>query len=436
MRHYPVREGPRATGVTKRLSARTQAFQGPQQARRLDGADPLAGIYDRFYHPPDTLYLDGNSLGLLSRDAEHSLLRALAEWKRLGVGGWLDGDRPWAHYGERLGARLAGLVGAEPHEVVVTGSTTANLHHLVAGLYAPTPERHVIVADALNFPSDLHALKGQIALRGRDAGASLRVVPSRDGNLIEEADVETALGPDVAILVLPAVLYRSGQWLDVPRLTRAAHEAGAVVAWDLSHAIGAVPLALSDAGVDMAFWCTYKYLNAGPGSIAGLYINRRHHGVKPALPGWWGQTVERKFEMHPDHQPAPGAAGWQIGTIPILAAAPLWGALNLVEDAGIGRIREKSVGLTSFLIDCVDALLPEEESGIRVVTPREPERRGGHVALACPRNAAALLKGLEARGIVADLRPPDVLRFTPSPLSTRFQDVWRAISILAKVVKG
>lgn len=430
------REGAATLGLFQRSPRGPRAFEGSQQARRLDGADPLATLYDRFYHPPDAVYLDGNSLGLLSRDAERSILRALAEWKRLGVGGWLDGDRPWAHYGERLGARLAGLVGAQPSEVVVTGSTTANLHHLVCGLYAPTETRHVIVVDALNFPSDLHAIKGQVALRGRDPGTSLRIVRSRDGNLIEEEDVEAALGPDVALLLLPAVLYRSSQWLDIPRLTRAAHEAGAVVAWDLSHAIGAVPLALTDAGADMAFWSTYKYLHAGPGSIAGLYIHGRHHGVKPALPGWWGQTLERKFEMLPDHVPAAGAAGWQIGTIPVLSAAPLWGALDIVEEAGMDRIREKSVGLTSFLIDAVDALLPEEETGVRVATPRDPERRGGHVALSCPRGAGELLRGLEARGIVVDFRPPDILRLAPSPLSTRYQDVWRAVSVLAKLVRG
>jgi kynureninase len=415
-----VRPFPRSTHTSSTLRAK---------ARELDARDPLAPLRERFYCDPDVLYFDGNSLGLLSRDAEAALLRALDQWRRLAARAWLQASPPWVDYGERLGDRVAALVGAEPGEVVVTGSTTVNLHHLVAALYRPDETRHVIVAAATEFPSDLHALTGQIVLRGRDPGRSLRLIHPREGGLIEEADIESATGRDTSLLVLSAIHFRTSQRFEMARLTRHAQAAGARVIWDLSHAVGVAPVELNRIGADAAFWCHYKYLHAGPGAVGGLYLNRRHHGIRPALPGWWGQTTEAKFEMSGRHAPAPGAAAWQIGTIPILAAAPLWGALDVVEAAGIGRIREKSMALTSFLIECVDRVLPEQ---MRVGSPRDPERRGGHVALECLGDAPAILTRLESRGVVADYRPPNVLRLTPAPLTTRFEDVVRMVEVIGK----
>jgi len=402
-------------------------------ANELDARDPLASFRDRFFCDPATLYFDGNSLGLLSRDAERSLLRALDQWKQLAARAWLEADPPWVEYGERLGARVAALVGAAPDEVVVTGSTTVNLHHLAAAFYRPDGTRHAIVAAATEFPSDLHALAGQIVLQGHDPKRSLRLIHPGPEGVIEEEDIESALGPDTSLLVLSAILFRSGQRFDMARLTRAAQAAGARVIWDLSHAVGSIPVELSRIDADAAFWCHYKYLHAGPGAVGGLYLNRRHHDMRPALPGWWGQTTEAKFEMSGRHAPAPGAAAWQIGTIPILAAAPLWGALDLIESAGIDRIREKSVALTTFLIECVDALLPERATEVRIASPRDPERRGGHVAVACPGETAVMPDTLASRGVVADYRPPNLLRLTPAPLTTRFEDVVRVVEALEQI---
>jgi kynureninase len=407
-----------------------------ERARGLDAADPLAPFRGRFYYPPGRLYFDGNSLGLFPKDSERTLLKALEEWKTLAAAAWLDGDPPWVHYGEELGSRVAAFVGARGDEVVVTGSTTMNLHHLVATFFRPEAGRRVIVADTLNFPSDLHALRGQVLLHRLDPHDSLRLVPSRDGWTIDEADVEAALGPDVALVVLSAVLFRSSQWLDMRRLTRAVHAQGALMLWDLSHAIGAVPLFLDDLDADAAFWCHYKYLHAGPGAVGGLYVNRKHHARIPALPGWWGQTLDRMFAMSVEHEPAPGAARWQTGTIPILSAAPLRGALDVIEEAGLSRMREKSVGLTTFLIECVDALFPEPTPRARVISPRASGRRGGHVAIECPGHAAALESDLKDRGVVIDVRPPDLLRLTPAPLTTSYEDVWRAVSILREAIEA
>jgi kynureninase len=413
----------------------THAWDGAARARELDAADPLAALRESFHIPEGILYLDGNSLGLLSRESESSLLRALDEWKRLGVRGWFSAEPPWIEWGERLGDRVAPLVGAAPGEVVVTGSTTVNLHHLVATLYTPRAGRDVIVAAEIDFPSDLHALRGEVALRGLDPGRCLRLVRSRDGRTIEEADVEAAIGDDVAIVALSQVLYKSGQLLDAARITSHAHARGALAGWDLSHSIGAVPVRLDEWGADFAIWCHYKYLNAGPGAIAGLFLARAHHGRQPALPGWWGQDRRAMFEMRAGHEPAPDARAWQIGTIPILSVAPLWGSLELIERAGIARIREKSLGLTAFLMECVERAGVVSDGGARIGTPREAHRRGGHVALETP-HAGRVRSALARRGVVTDFRPPDAIRLTPSPLTTRYADVWEAVAILSDVLSS
>src|SRR5918994_3928622 len=296
----------------------TLDLTGDSYARDLDARDPLASFRDRFYVPPDTIYLDGNSLGLLSRDAEAALLGALDDWKRLGVAGWLGAEPAWFSLGEELGARTAPLVGAEAEAVVVTGSTTVNLHNLVATFYRPAGERRQIVATALDFPSDVYALGSQIALKGGDPACDLVLVPSRDGRTVAEADIVAAMTDEVALVMLPSVLYRSGQLLDMAWLTAAAHERGITIGWDCAHSVGAVPHRFDDWGVDFAFWCSYKYLNAGPGAVGALYVDRRHWGKAPGLAGWWGYHKERQFDMVHAWEGAPAAGAWQIGTIPVL----------------------------------------------------------------------------------------------------------------------
>lgn len=401
------------------------------QAVELDRVDPLAGFRSRFYVPDGVIYLDGNSLGLLSRDAEASLLRVLDEWKRLAVDGWTRAQPAWFETGERLGAMMAELMGAPAEEVVVTGSTTVNLHQLVRTFYRPTRERFVIVADRLNFPSDQYALEAIVAERGLDPAEAIRWVPSRDGRTIEEADVEAALDRDVALLLLPSVYYTSGQLLDVARLTRAAHRAGALAGFDLCHSAGVMPHRLDEWDVDFAFWCTYKYLNGGPGATAALYVNRRHFGRRPALAGWWGSRKDRQFDMTPDFITAPHAGAWQIGTIPMLSTAPLEGALRVALDAGIDRVREKSLRQTEYLIALADAHL--REFGFELATPRDPARRGGHVALAHPQ-AVRIAKALKAAGVVPDFRVPDIVRLAPSPLYTSYREIWDAVMRLRDIM--
>ena len=405
-------------------------------ALALDAADPLAPFRDRFHLPPGRVYLDGNSLGLLSRDAERETLTALEQWKTLAVGGWLEADPPWFTLGEDLGAMTAPLVGAEPGSVVVAGGTTVNLHALVATFYRPEGRRRKIVATALDFPSDVYALAAQVHLHGGDPATDLVLIPSDDGRTIDEAGIIAALTDEVALALLPSVLYRSGQLLDIPRLAAAARERGVSLGFDCAHSIGAVPHDFDAWDVDWAFWCSYKYLNAGPGAIGGLYVNRRHWGTAPALPGWWGYEKARQFDMAFDWRSAEGAGAWQIGTPSLLASAPLRGSLRLFAEAGIGALRAKSLAQTGYLIDLLemDGLLAPP-FGYGIGTPREAARRGGHVAVEHP-EGPRIARALKVRGVVPDFRAPNVIRLAPVPLYTSFHDVWQAVRALREVVAG
>ncbi len=405
-----------------------------RDAQARDDADPLARFRARFYVQPGRIYLDGNSLGLLSRDAEAAVLRVLDEWKTLGIEGWTEANPPWFTLSETLADGVADLVGADRGEVIVTGSTTINLHQLLATLYdsgAPNGGTK-IVADVLNFPSDLFALDSHLRLRGLDPQAHLVKVPSRDGRTLHADDVLTALArPDVQMAVLPSVVYVSGQLLPMERITQEARKRGVVIGWDCSHSIGAVPHELTSWGADFAFWCHYKYLNAGPGAVGGLYLHKRHHGRTPGLAGWFSSRKDRQFDLTHDLSPAPDAGALQIGTPHVLSLAPLAGALQIHREAGLDRIREKSLALTDFLRTVAeDALGP---LGVTFATPLEDNDRGGHLAVVHP-DAARLSRALRAAGVTPDFRPPDVVRLAPVALYTSFTDCAEAVRRLHAIL--
>ena len=402
-------------------------------ARRLDAADPLRHFRARFYTRPDRIYLDGNSLGLASRDAESAVLAALEAWKHHAIDGWTEGERPWFYLAEELGALQADLVGAQPDELVVTGTTTANLHSLVATFYQPNGRRTKLLADELNFPSDIYALGSQVRLRGYDPAEHLILAKSRDGRTLHESDLIAAMTDDVGLVMLPSVLYRSGQLLDLERLTRAAHERGIPIGFDCSHSVGAVPHRLHDWGVDFAFWCNYKYVNGGPGAVGSLYVHRRHFGTQPGLVGWFGCNKERQFDMALEFDQAPGAGAWQISTPPVLSAAALYGALAISREAGIQAIRRKSLDQTTYLIHLVDQLLSAAPYSFSIGTPRDEPRRGGHVALEHP-EAVRLARALKARGIIPDFRPPNVIRLAPIALYTTYEELWQTVQTLRQIL--
>lgn len=404
------------------------------RAAALDRDDPLARFRDRFYVKPGEVYMDGNSLGLLSRDAEAALKNALDQWKMLGIDGWLRADPPWFYLGEELGRRQAALVGAEPDEVVATGTITVNLHALVATFYEPVGERRKILIGELDFPSDVYALAAQIALRGGDPARDLVKAPSRDGRTIEEDDIVAAMTDDVALVLLPSVLYRSGQLFDMQRLTAEARARGIPIGFDCAHSAGAIPHEFDAWGVDFAFWCNYKYLNAGPGSVGSLYVNRRHFDRVPALPGWWGYNKDRQFDMLHEFEGAGTAGAWQISTISVLGAAPLLGSLDIVAEAGIERLRSKSLAATDYLMELLVAGgLTSAPYNYRIGTPRAHARRGGHVAVEHD-DAARIVKALKARGVVPDFREPNVIRLAPVPLYVSFADVWDAARHLREIL--
>jgi len=410
----------------------TDVDEALARARERDDADPLSGFRERFAIP-DEYYMDGNSLGPISTDAESTLQSAVDEWRELGIRGWTDADPDWFHYGERLGDELAPLVGAREHEVVVADSTTLNIHKLVGSFLDARGDRPpgVLVND-LDFPTDHYAIAAQLRQRGFDPDEHLHRVESPDGRTIPADAVAAALDEhDVGIVFMPSVLYRSGQLLDVERITDLAHDHGAFAGFDLAHSIGVVPHDCHDVGVDFAVWCSYKYLNAGPGAIAGLYVHEAHHDVDPALAGWWGNDKQTQFDMALEFDPAPDAGRHQVGTVPVLAAAPLDGALDVVHDAGIDRIREKSLALTEYLVDRVDDRLADH--GVAVGTPRDPDRRGGHVALEHD-EAYRLSEALRDHGVVTDFRKPNVVRVAPAPLYTRFEDVHDVVTIIEEIL--
>ncbi|MBP1661214.1 MAG: kynureninase [Candidatus Aminicenantes bacterium] len=403
------------------------------EARRLDRADPLGRFRRRFFTRPGTIYLDGNSLGLLSRDSAASLQKVLKSWETLGVRGWLEADPPWFTLAERLGARCAALVGAAPDEVVLSGTTTVNIHALVNTFFRPEGRRTKIVADELDFPTDVYALKSALKLRGLDPADHLVLVPSADGLTLDEGEIARRFDGTVALAFLPSVLYRSGQLLDMGFLTARAHEKGVIIGFDCSHSVGAVPHAFDEWGADFALWCSYKYLNGGPGATAFLYVNRRHFGKDPALAGWFGSAKDKQFDMSLDFEPAPSAGRWQISSPSILNAAPLIGSLSIFEEAGIEAVREKSLRMTRFLMDLVDGLLTEAPYGFSIGTPREDRRRGGHVALVHP-EGLRIAEALRGRGVVPDFRPPDIVRIAPVALYNTYAEMGELVRHLRDIM--
>ncbi len=317
--------------------------------------------------------------------------------------------------------------------MIVTNGTTVNLHQLLATLFQPRPGRDRILIDALAFPSDRYAVQSHLRLRGLDPGTHLAIAPSHDGLTVTEDDIVTAMTPDVQAAVLPAVQFRSAQLLDMERLAAEARRRGIVIGFDCSHSIGAVPHRLSAWGADFAFWCSYKYVNGSPGGSGGLYLNRRHFGTAPGLAGWFSSDKERQFEMPFALAPAAGAGCLQIGTPAILAMAPLAGALEILEEAGLDRLRRKSLALTRYLMALADAELAT--FGFRIGTPREERRRGGHVCLLHPQ-APAVSRALSAAGVVQDHRPPEILRLAPVPLYNTFVECREAVRRLREVVSA
>jgi len=398
----------------------------------MDERDSLKDYRDRFLIPKtssgDCIYLCGHSLGLQPKTAAAYVEQELKDWAALGVEGHFHAKNPWMRYHRLLTEQTAELVGAKPLEVVVMNSLTVNLHLMMVSFYRPTKERHKIVVERGAFPSDQYAVKSQISFHGFDPAASLIELTPRPGeSCLHDEDIDALIereGHEIALIMLGGVNYATGQAFDMARITRAGHARGCVVGFDLAHAAGNLLLKLHEWGPDFAVWCSYKYLNGGPGCIAGCFVHERytHSWELPRFAGWWGHDEGSRFEMGPEFQPMPGADGWQLSNPSIVSLAILRASMDIFHEAGIEQLRAKSVVLTGYL----EFLLNQNASRkFSIATPREKERRGAQLSIRVPERGRALCEQLNREGIVGDWREPDTFRVVPVPLYNSFQDVFR-----------
>jgi kynureninase len=404
-------------------------------AREMDARDPLAHFRERFHIPKvpngqECIYLCGHSLGLQPKSVPAYLQQELRDWAELGVEGHFRGKNPWFTYHRLLTEQTGQLVGADSSEVVVMNSLTVNLHLMMTSFYRPTATRHKILMEGGAFPSDQYALKSQIRFHGFDPASSLVELRPRNGeSCMREEDIDLLIdqeGDSIALILLGGVNYVTGQAFDIAGITAAGHEKGCIVGFDLAHAAGNIPLRLHDWGPDFAVWCSYKYLNGGPGCVGGCFVHQRHARAwsLPRFAGWWGHDEKTRFKMGPDFHPMEGAEGWQLSNPPVLALAPLRASMDIFSEAGLEALRDKSVSLTGYL----EFLLREKSSSeFSVITPAEETRRGAQLSIRLSRRGREICDRLAAVGVVADWREPDILRVAPVPLYNSYADVFQFV---------
>ena len=406
-----------------------------ETAHALDAAQSL-GVSRTDFHIPlhdgiEQAYFCGNSLGLQPKRARAMVEEVLDKWASEGVEGHFREPAPWMPYHELVRAGLANVVGAQPTEVVAMNSLTANLHLMMVSFYRPTAERPAILIEAGAFPSDRHAVESQLRFHGFDPETDLiELQPDADGLFSMDA-IERAIathGPRVALILWPGVQYRTGQAFDLAEIARLGHAVGAIVGFDLAHAVGNLPLRLHDSGADFAVWCHYKYMNAGPGAVGGCFVHERHARTdRPRFAGWWGHEQTTRFQMGPAFAPTPGADGWQLSNPPVLALAPLRASLDIFSAAGLPALRQRSMQLTGYL----ESLIRERLGAtLQIVTPADPAKRGAQLSLRVAGGRAqgrALFEYLASVGVIGDWREPDVIRISPAPLYNTHADILRFV---------
>jgi kynureninase len=410
-------------------------------AAAMDRADPLRGFRDRFHFPKisggDPIYFTGNSLGLMPKTARAYVDQELEDWERLAVEGHVHAKNPWLPYHEFLTEQMAAIVGAKPIETVVMNSLTVNLHLLLVSFLRPTADRPFVMIEKGAFPSDQYAVESQMRCHGLDPRQFLiELIPREAESTLRTDDIIATIeeyDDQIALIMLGGVNYYSGQAFDMKAITAAGHKAGAVVGFDLAHAAGNLQLEMHDWNVDFAAWCSYKYLNGGPGAVGGAFVHERHATDfdLPRFAGWWGHDKETRFLMGPEFKPLAGAEGWQISNPPILQMAALRASLEVFEEAGMAALRRKSKLLTGYIEFLLDELGDEQ---IAVITPRNPEERGCQLSIRVRDADKALFNAITENGVVADWREPDVIRVAPVPLYNSFGDVYRFAEILRTVL--
>jgi kynureninase len=421
-------------------------------AKKLDQQDPIAAIRNEFSIPKDQqgnneIYLCGNSLGLQPKLAAEYVRRELDQWAELGVKGHFSGDFPWMPYHEFLAEGFAAIVGAQNNEVVSMNTLTANLHFMMVSFYRPTATRHKILIEEHAFPSDHYAVESQIKFHGFDPKESMLFISPREGEeTIRDEDLLQLIeeqGESIALVMLPGVQYYTGQVFDMQQITKVAQAKGCHVGFDLAHAAGNIPMQLHDWNVDFACWCTYKYLNSGPGSVAGCFVHSNHHKNEslPRFAGWWGHDKMSRFKMENNFKPMQSAEAWQLSNPPVLSLAAIRGSLDTIKNAGgIEVLREKSLKLTGFLRFLLESRLAEQVS---ILTPKEIKSSGSQLSLAInlkpgdsDERGKQVFDTIERNGVTCDWRYPNVIRVAPVPLYNNFSEAFRFVELLENAIKG
>lgn len=414
-------------------------------ARSLDDADPLRAYRDKFHFPsletPELVYFTGHSLGLQPKSVRAAVELELDEWAKYGVEGHFDSTNPWYSYHELLTPPMAELVGANESEVVCMNSLTTNIHLLFVSFYRPTKTRYKIISEARMFPSDRYLLETQTRFHGfAPDDAIVEIAPREGEQLIREDDILAAIdrhADELAMVFFGGANYFTGQLFNMQRLTEAAHAVDAVAGFDLAHAAGNVPLALHDWDVDFAAWCSYKYLNSGPGNVGGIFVHERH-GKRFDLPrfgGWWGHDKSTRFQMQSGFQPMEGAEGWQISNVPILGMAAMKASLEMFAEVGMQALRDKSLKLTGYLEYTIGLLRSEfPDAEITVITPADPSERGCQISIDIGGRERKLFDDMVAAGVIADFREPCVIRMAPVPLYNSFEDVFNFATVMRELL--
>jgi len=411
-------------------------------AQELDKQDKLSSYRNEFSFPlvngKNVIYFTGNSLGLHSKRAKKYVDEVMNDWANLAVEGHFYAEKPWWDYHERFANPLSKIVGALPSEVTVMNTLTVNLHLLMVSFYKPTPKRFKILCEAKAFPSDQYMIQSQVQFHGLNPEDAIVEIQRREGeHNIRLEDVLAKIeevGNELALVLIGGVNYYTGQVFDMKTITEAGHKAGAYVGWDLAHAAGNIKLELHDWNVDFAAWCSYKYMNSGPGNASGCFINEQHHNDTslPRFAGWWGHNKERRFKMEPTFDPVRGADGWQISNLPILSLAPYLASVEMFEEIGMDTLIEKRNKITSYLEFILQEIGKEVNGSFEIITPSNPDERGCQLSVFLHGEGRPLFDYLMKNGVITDWREPNVIRLAPVPLYCSFEDMYNFGQILKK----
>lgn len=416
-------------------------------AQFLDSQDELKGFRDKFYiplmHGKEAIYFTGNSLGLQPKTTQDYVLNELEDWANYGVEGHFHARNPWMPYHEMFTEPLTKLVGALPHEVVAMNQLTVNLHLLMVSFYRPTKQRYKIICEAKAFPSDQYAMESQVKIHGYAyENAVVEVAPREGEHTIRTEDIVATIEKhkdSVALVLFSGVNYYTGQLFDMPAITKAAHTAGAYAGFDLAHAAGNVPLQMHDWNVDFACWCSYKYLNSGPGGVSGVFIHERHASNTsiPRFAGWWGHDKDERFLMEQGFKPIPSAEGWQLSNAPVLSMAAHKAALDIFEEAGWEKVFAKAKSLNQYLWHVLDEVNAAcADAPVKIITPRNAHEHGCQVSMLMMRDGKKIFEELKKQSVIADWREPNVIRIAPVPLYNSYEDVYRFGEILMQMLKN